>query len=143
MAFSGSVSVTIARRGGTAFLQFRDREEAEREFRRGNGVVVRGCRVVVMYSHSLGSKGSFREDLSGIWSQKRVEREYDGKMRDYRDRGRRMAYEDRISRSRFNMKRSKTCSRSRSRTFDFKEKNRRQEYETDDKGGEMDQNYLF
>ena len=30
-AFPGSVSVTIARRGGTAFLQFRDREEAERE----------------------------------------------------------------------------------------------------------------
>ena len=58
--FPGSVSVTIARRGGTAFLQFRDREEAEREFRRADGVVVRGCRVVVMYSHSLVVGGAKR-----------------------------------------------------------------------------------
>jgi hypothetical protein len=112
--FPGSVSVTIARRGGTAFLQFRDREEAEREVRGAEGLVMRGCGVVVMFSHSLLGRGSNKEDLRGVLSRKRVERDCERKMRDYGDRML-LAHEYR-SRSRFYMKRRKPCSRSRSRS---------------------------
>ena len=72
--FPDSVSVIIGRRGGPAFLQLRDRERVERtfrEFRRGDRVVVRGCRVVFIYSHTLMGSGSYREGLRGILSQKR------------------------------------------------------------------------
>ena len=112
--FPGSVSVTIARRGGTAFLQFRDGEEAEREVRGAEGLVMRGCGVVVMFSHSLLGRGSNKEDLRGVLSRKRVERDCERKMRDYGDRML-LAHEYR-SRSRFYMKRRKPCSRSRSRS---------------------------
>ena len=84
---------------------------------------MRGCRVVVMYSHSLVGRGSNKEDLRGVLSRKRVARDCERKMRDYGDR-RLLAHEDRSSsRSRFYMKRRKPCSRSRSRSrFNIKER---------------------
>ena len=61
-AFPGFVSVTIARRGGTAFLQFRDREEARREFKGGRGVGRESSKFIqntsickdVLFKYNLG-----------------------------------------------------------------------------------------
>ena len=64
-AFPGCVKVNIASRGGSAFLQFRDRREAEREFRMAENMYLRGDRVVVMYSHSFEYGKSIKNDLRG------------------------------------------------------------------------------
>jgi len=64
-AFPGCVKVNIASRGGSAFLQYRDDKEAEKEFRMADNMYLRGGRVVVMYSHSLGHGGSNISDLRG------------------------------------------------------------------------------
>jgi len=64
-AFPGCVKVNIASRGGSAFIQFRDVREAEKEFRMADDMYIRGGRVVVMYTHSLGHGGSIRNDPRG------------------------------------------------------------------------------
>jgi len=59
-AFPGCVKVNIASRGGSAFIQFRDHKDAEKEFRMADNMYLRGGRVVVMYTHSLGHGGGRR-----------------------------------------------------------------------------------
>ena len=80
-AFPSALSVTIARRGGSAFLRFEEREETEREFRRSQRAVVGGWRVEVMFGHSLqgprkrkGVVGDLREKIRGKMGMRDVGR---------------------------------------------------------------------
>ena len=107
-AFPGALNINIAKRGGSAFIQFRDTEEAEREFRRAEMLSVRGWRVVVMFSHTLVGLGR-KGDLRGKLRQKMAERD-----------SRRTAHEKwkklEELKNKGGVKRSRSCERSRSRS---------------------------
>jgi len=111
-AFPASVRITIASRGGSAFLQYKHMMEAEREFRLADRKSVRGHRVVVMFSHSLA-----RPRHTGVKDDLR------GKLRrnpgtDYTNCGER--------KSRTDLKRSRSSLRSRSRSSQMDRKRKYQ-----------------
>eukprot|EP00092_Neocalanus_flemingeri_P025448 GFUD01027590.1.p1 GENE.GFUD01027590.1~~GFUD01027590.1.p1 ORF type:complete len:790 (+),score=229.78 GFUD01027590.1:53-2422(+) len=108
--FPGAVSITIARRGGSAFLRFGEREDgAEKEFLRAERTTVRGCRVEVMFGHSIQEHGTRRGVVGDLRGKIMLNRE-----------GREMAvnwshYDDRDRRSGFELSRARSRSRSRTR----------------------------
>eukprot|EP00092_Neocalanus_flemingeri_P002784 GFUD01002981.1.p1 GENE.GFUD01002981.1~~GFUD01002981.1.p1 ORF type:complete len:779 (+),score=209.75 GFUD01002981.1:40-2376(+) len=125
--FPGAVSVTIARRGGSAFLRFGEREEAEREFMRADGTTVRGCRVEVMFGHSIQEPGTKRGvvgDLRGKIMLNREVRETAVNWSHYDDRDRRSGFELSRARSRSRSRPRRRCASRRKLRYEWRSRSR-------------------